>query len=50
MLRLAIRLKGALPFSPGEKVAGEARRMRGTLTPCPSPVGEGGRAAGAADE
>jgi cytochrome c-type biogenesis protein CcmH len=28
MLRLAIRLKGALPFSLGEKVAAEGRRMR----------------------
>ena len=37
-----------VPFSLGEKVAGEARRMResqrGTLTPDPSPVGEGRRA------
>jgi cytochrome c-type biogenesis protein CcmH len=52
MLRLAIRLKGALPFSLGEKVAGEARRMRepwrshgrasrANPHPCPSPVGEG---------
>jgi hypothetical protein len=48
MLGFAIRLKGALPFSLGEKVAGEARRMRAsrrrTLTPDPSPVGEGRRA------
>jgi cytochrome c-type biogenesis protein CcmH len=28
VLRLAVRLKSALPFSLGEKVAGEARRMR----------------------
>jgi cytochrome c-type biogenesis protein CcmH len=50
MLRLAIRLKGALPFSLGEKVAGEARRMRAPRSerasranphPNPSPVGEG---------
>jgi cytochrome c-type biogenesis protein CcmH len=51
VLRLAIRLKGALPFSPGEKVAGEARRMRAPERarrasranphPYPSPVGEG---------
>ena len=51
MLRLAIRLKGALPFSLGEKVAGEARRMRARRSekrasranphPNPSPVGEG---------
>ena len=51
-LRLAIRLKGALPFSLGEKVAGEARRMRAPGSekralranphPYPSPVGEGG--------
>jgi cytochrome c-type biogenesis protein CcmH len=50
MLRLAIRLKGALPFSLGEKVAGEARRMRAPRTeralranphPNPSLVGEG---------
>ena len=53
MLRLAIRLKGALPFSLGEKVAGEARRMRAPRTeralranphPFPSLVGEGKRA------
>ena len=45
-----LRLKGALPFSLGEKVAGEARRMRAprearsalcarTLTPTPLPIG-----------
>ena len=52
MLRLAIRLKGARPFSLGEKVAGGARRMRARRSekrasranphPNPSPVGEGG--------
>jgi cytochrome c-type biogenesis protein CcmH len=51
MLSLAIRLKGALPFSLGEKVAGEACRMRAPGSekraslanphPYPSPVGEG---------
>ena len=51
MLRLAIRLKGALPFSLGEKVAAEGRRMRAPGSakralranphPNPSPVGEG---------
>jgi cytochrome c-type biogenesis protein CcmH len=50
MLRFAIRLKGALPFSLGEKVAAEGRRMRALRTeralranphPNPSPVGEG---------
>src|ERR1700722_2084829 len=53
MLRLAIRLKGALLFSLGEKVAAEGRRMRAPRTeralranphPYPSPVGEGKRA------
>ena len=53
MLRLAIRLKGALPFSLGEKVAAAARRMRAPGSakralranphPYPSPVGEGTR-------
>ena len=50
MLRFAIRLKGALPFSLEEKVAAEGRRMRALRTeralranphPNPSPVGEG---------
>jgi cytochrome c-type biogenesis protein CcmH len=50
MLRFAIRLKGALPFSLGEKVAAEGRRRRALRTeralranphPNPSPVGEG---------
>ena len=51
MLRLAIRLKRALPFSLGEKVAAEGRRMRAPGSakralranphPYPSPVGEG---------
>ena len=49
MLRLAIRLKGALPFFLGEKVAAEGRRMRAPRTeralranphPNPFPVGE----------
>ena len=53
MLRFAIRLKGALPFSLGEKVAAEGRRMRAPRTeralranphPFPSLVGEGKRA------
>ena len=53
MLRLAIRLKGALPFFLGEKVAAEGRRMRALRTeralranphPFPSLVGEGKRA------
>ena len=53
MLRLAIRLKGALPFFLGEKVAAEGRRMRAPRTeralranphPFPSLVGEGKRA------
>jgi cytochrome c-type biogenesis protein CcmH len=51
MLRLAIRLKGALPFSLGEKVAdavgrmrvpgSEKRALRANPHPYPSPVGEG---------
>jgi cytochrome c-type biogenesis protein CcmH len=49
MLHLAMRLNGALPFSLGEKVAGEARRMRAAgsekralrANPHRSPVGEG---------
>ena len=50
-LRLTSRLNGAHPFSLGEKVAGEARRMRALRSekrasranphPYPSPVGEG---------
>jgi cytochrome c-type biogenesis protein CcmH len=50
MLRLAIRLKGALPFSLGEKVAdavgrmrvpgSEKRALRANPHPNPSPVGE----------
>jgi cytochrome c-type biogenesis protein CcmH len=48
MLRLAVRLKGALTFSLGEKVAGEARRMRAPgsekralrANPYPAPLGE----------
>jgi cytochrome c-type biogenesis protein CcmH len=50
MLRLAIKLKRALPFSLGEKVADAVGRMRAPGTeralranphPYPSPVGEG---------
>ena len=51
VLRLATRLKRALPFSLGEKVAGEARRMKALRSKkraslanphrCPSPIGEG---------
>ena len=51
MLRLAIRLRRAFPFSLREKVAGETRRMRAPGSaerasranphPNPSPVGEG---------
>ena len=51
MLRLAIRLEGALPFSLGKKVSRAARRMRAPGSaehalranphPYPSPVGEG---------
>jgi cytochrome c-type biogenesis protein CcmH len=48
MLRLAIRLKGALPFSLGEKVADAVGRMRAFASdkradphPNSSPVGEG---------
>ena len=52
MLRLAVRLKGALTFSLGEKVAGEARRMRAPgsekralrANPYPAPLGEGNHA------
>jgi cytochrome c-type biogenesis protein CcmH len=54
VLRLVVRLKGALPFSPWEKVAGEAHRMRARrgekralrANPHtnPSPVGEAKRA------
>ena len=47
--RLCVRwlvLRRPFPFSPGEKVADEVGRMRAarTLTPNPSPVGEGRRA------
>jgi cytochrome c-type biogenesis protein CcmH len=55
MFRLAIRLKGALPFSLGEKVADAVGRMRAAGSgkralranphPYPSPVGEGGNRA-----
>jgi cytochrome c-type biogenesis protein CcmH len=56
MLGFAIRLKGALTFSPREKVAAEGRRMRDPWQshgraaranphPNPPPIGEGGNRA-----